>query len=172
MVAPIPAQISKLPPRPPAAALPSTPLCDLCACLRGQAPHSVSSVLCFSPSSDAQASQPFCLHRTGASLSSLCALFRTRFLYSQQLAASFPKIPGVGYPGRLGTPGWGVPRTPFQLPTAHYPPLTTHSPLTTFRINTCKSVSKQSTLTTFRINTYAKQGEGGLVVSGTNRAHP
>src|SRR6266404_7342814 len=33
--------------------------------------------------------------------------------------------------------------------------------LTTFRINTCKSVSKQMTLTTFRINTYAKPGGRG-----------
>ena len=32
--------------------------------------------------------------------------------------------------------------------------------VTTFRINTCKSVSKQTTLTTFRINTYEKPGEG------------
>jgi hypothetical protein len=47
------------------------------------------------------------------------------------------------------------------LPATHYPLLTTHSPLTTFRINTCKSVSKQSTLTTFRMNTYEKRGEGG-----------
>src|SRR5260370_20172205 len=31
-----------------------------------------------------------------------------------------------------------------------------------FRINTYKSVSKQSTLTTFRINTYKKRGEGGM----------
>ena len=29
-----------------------------------------------------------------------------------------------------------------------------------FRINTCKSVSKQTTLTTFRINTYEKPGGG------------
>src|SRR5229473_2515561 len=36
--------------------------------------------------------------------------------------------------------------------------------LTTFRINTCKSVSKQRTLTTFRMNTYEKQGEGGPVI--------
>src|SRR6266849_8434232 len=35
------------------------------------------------------------------------------------------------------------------------------STLTTFRINTCKSVSKQTTLTTFRMNTYEKPGEGG-----------
>jgi len=33
--------------------------------------------------------------------------------------------------------------------------------LTPFRINTCKSVSKQRTLTSFRINTYEKQGGGG-----------
>src|SRR6267378_4417356 len=30
--------------------------------------------------------------------------------------------------------------------------------LSTFRMNTCKSVSKQSTLTAFRMNTYAKTG--------------
>src|SRR5712691_5255449 len=34
-------------------------------------------------------------------------------------------------------------------------------PLTTFRINTCKSVSKQRTLTPFRMNTCEKGGEGG-----------
>jgi len=32
---------------------------------------------------------------------------------------------------------------------------------TSFRINTCKSVSKQTTLTPFRINTYEKTGGGG-----------
>src|SRR5260370_28794562 len=36
--------------------------------------------------------------------------------------------------------------------------------LTTFRINTCKSVSKQRTLTVFRMNTYEKQGEGAPVI--------
>ena len=35
------------------------------------------------------------------------------------------------------------------------------SPLSTFRMNTCKSVSKQRTLTPFRMNTYAKTGGGG-----------
>src|SRR6266478_8414558 len=34
-------------------------------------------------------------------------------------------------------------------------------PLTTFRMNTCKSVSKQRTLSPFRMNTYAKPGGGG-----------
>src|SRR5260370_8410773 len=36
-----------------------------------------------------------------------------------------------------------------------------------FRINTCKSVSKQMTLTSFRMNTYEKQGEGGVSISLT-----
>jgi hypothetical protein len=42
---------------------------------------------------------------------------------------------------------------------------TRHSPLalTPFRINTCKSVSKQRALTPFRINTYEKHREGGGV---------
>ncbi len=46
------------------------------------------------------------------------------------------------------------------------PLATRHSPLPpdgfsiSFRINTCKSVSKQTTLTPFRINTYEKHGEG------------
>jgi hypothetical protein len=132
MVASVPAEISKLLPRLPAAALrrplpppathypvPSTLLCALCLprASRG-APVSATSVLRFSPSSGTQARQLSCLHRFAASLSSLCALFCIRFLYFQQLAASFHK-----------TPGWGVPRFPFQPPTAHYPLLTTHSPL-------------------------------------------
>ena len=39
-------------------------------------------------------------------------------------------------------------------------PPTDRQKLSPFRINTCKSVSKQRTLTSFRINTYEKQGEG------------
>ena len=46
--------------------------------------------------SDLPAYQLICLHRLGASLSSLCALSCVRFLYFQWLAASFPKTPGVG----------------------------------------------------------------------------
>src|SRR5258707_3738667 len=38
------------------------------------------------------------------------------------------------------------------------------SSASTFRMNTCKSVSKQSTLTTFRMNSYAKPG-GGVATS-------
>src|SRR3989442_4726585 len=38
------------------------------------------------------------------------------------------------------------------------------TPLTIFRINTYKSVSKQRTLSIFRINTYEKQGRGSSVI--------
>jgi hypothetical protein len=127
-------------------------------------------------------------------------LFSTPGLCFQQLAASFPKVPGVGYPEcNYGTPGWGVPKH-VSLPT-HQPassslrqlsalcvslprlPRASRGasrgalsfavalirssrrflcpPLTTFRINTCKSVSKQRALTIFRMNTYEKGGEGG-----------
>jgi len=42
-------------------------------------------------------------------------------------------------------------------PPRPVPPRVTYS----FRMNTCKSVSKQTTLTPFRMNTYEKQGGGG-----------
>jgi hypothetical protein len=42
--------------------------------------------------------------------------------------------------------------------TNRYP---NHSSPTLFRINTCKSVTKQTTLTSFTINTYEKQGGRG-----------
>src|SRR5216684_964162 len=41
------------------------------------------------------------------------------------------------------------------------PKSTQTATLTTFRINTCKSVSKQTTLTPFRMKTYEKPGGGG-----------
>jgi hypothetical protein len=44
--------------------------------------------------------------------------------------------------------------------------------VTTFRINTCKSVSKQRTLTTFRMNTYEKTGEGGSRASLSYQDRP
>src|SRR5229473_8417394 len=52
------------------------------------------------------------------------------------------------------------------LPTAHFARLcknTETTTLTIFRINTCKSVSKQMTLTPFRINTYGKHRGGGYI---------
>src|SRR6266404_756606 len=54
----------------------------------------------------------------------------------------------------------------FQIPSSKQAPRsqftrTKAALLSTFRMNTCKSVSKQTTLTTFRMNTYAKtRGEG------------
>jgi hypothetical protein len=115
MVAPVPAQISKLP----------------CRKLSGPTRRSCPNSRPVNP------------------LQPLCRYSVAPVLYFQQLAASFHK-----------TPGWGVPRFPFQPPTAH-PLLTTRLALTTFRMNTCKSVSRQTTLTTFRMNTYEKPGEGG-----------
>src|SRR5712664_15298 len=55
---------------------------------------------------------------------------------------------------------------PQQRSSPTYLPLSscrknTETPLTSFRINTCKSVSKQRTLTPFRMNTYEKTGVGG-----------
>src|SRR6266852_9953486 len=41
------------------------------------------------------------------------------------------------------------------------PAMRNATPVSPFRMNTCKSVSKQRTLTTFRMNTYEKRGEGG-----------
>src|SRR5712692_8875277 len=41
------------------------------------------------------------------------------------------------------------------------PAMQNATPVSPFRMNTCKSVSKQRTLTTFRMNTYEKRGEGG-----------
>jgi len=54
-------------------------------------------------------------------------------------------------------PGWGVPLAAC-LGVLCLAPLRSITP---FRINTCKSVTKQTTLTTSRINTYAKTGGRG-----------
>src|SRR5258706_5572948 len=45
------------------------------------------------------------------------------------------------------------------------------APLSIFRINTCKSVTKQTTLTFFRMNTYAKTGRGSPHVPITQELH-
>jgi len=82
--------------------------------------------------------------------------------HSCSLFALFPALPFFRInhlqPLFAKHPGWGVPnayRT--QRERLRHPSST--SP---FRMNTCKSVSKQTTLTPFRMNTYAKPGgEGG-----------
>jgi hypothetical protein len=90
-------------------------------------------------------------------------------LWNQANPASFSETPGVGYTPTTRPCGISnlqillsrsicklvnaIPAEPPCLPDSS-------APLTTFRINTCKSVTKQTTLTTRRINTYAKTGEG------------
>ena len=63
--------------------------------------------------------------------------------------------------------GGGIPPS---SPAPHLRPLLPSHPLSvsTFRINTCESVSKQTTSSPFRINTYEKtgEGEGGTCSSG------
>jgi len=55
-------------------------------------------------------------------------------------------------------PAWGgLNGTP---PIAARPETINRAQLSTFRMNTCKSVSKQRTLSTFRMNTYEKPGGG------------
>ena len=53
-------------------------------------------------------------------------------------------------------PGWGVPPAACLGASCLAP----RRSITPFRINTCKSATKQTTLTISRINTYAKPGEG------------
>src|SRR6266852_7425557 len=75
--------------------------------------------------------------------------------YHEQRRATPPelKLVEVFIPGDLNffriNTSWGRP---------HFAPFWCNA--TPFRINTCKSVSKQTTLTIFRMNTYEKQGEG------------
>ena len=70
--------------------------------------------------------------------------------------------------GKFGRPNADVP-SPLES-ALEKPVKKTH--LSTFRMNTSKSVSKQRTLTCFRMNTYVKQGRGWPVIVGTDRAHP
>jgi hypothetical protein len=112
-------------------------------------------------------------------LQPLVSLFPTPVLCFQQLAASFPKSPGWGVPKHVSLPTHQLaPSSLRQLSALCASALSfavafvrssrrvSRPPLTTSRMNTCKSVSKQSTLTTFRINTYEKRGGGGYRDSG------
>jgi hypothetical protein len=126
--------------------------------------------------------------------SSLSALFRARFLCFQQLADSFCKMPGVwgtsAIPRRalrlftLLAPSFEGslegrviillcfcrPSSPRCFVDLLIPfPLRSLWLLSTFRINTCKSVSKQTTLTSFRINTYEKP-RGGAPINPPSRS--
>jgi hypothetical protein len=113
---------------------------------------------------------------------SLFALFFAlpsfRINYLQPLFAKYRG--GVGIPNAsTGRPGWGYLlhsrhlASGFQFArrsgsTRRGDPLSSEkerwrncSSTNSFRINTCKSVSKQMPLTPFRMNTYEKQGGGG-----------
>src|SRR6266478_4089158 len=92
-------------------------------------------------------------------LQPLCALFSSAALSFQSLAASFPKTPGWGYLRAASAPS--TPARPAG--GSRLSPLSDRSSML-FRINTCKSVSKQKTLTSFRINTYKKRGGRGYRV--------
>src|SRR6266478_2566313 len=96
----------------------------------------------------------------------LCALFSSAALSFQSLAASFRKTPGWGYLRAASAPS--TPARPAG--GSRLSPLSDRSSML-FRINTCKSVSKQTTLTSFRINTYEKRGGGGIVPTA-NRTLP
>jgi len=114
MVAPLPARISKLRRRlhdantrskhlPPSSALRDANISPVLSTFRilpvTTRRHHAGVHLFIPPDdrlSDLPAYQLICLHRLGASLSSLCALFCIRFLCFQSFAASFPKTPGVG----------------------------------------------------------------------------
>jgi len=100
-------------------------------------------------------------------LQPLPSLFPALVLCFQQLAASFSKTPGVGVSQLLPATIPGTTNLPIgaRFRASNGPHFAkgckNTETATTFRINTCKSVSKQSTLTTFRINTCEKPGEGG-----------
>jgi len=83
-------------------------------------------------------------------LESLCALFQPRVLCFQSFADSFAKHRGYGG-GAAGPPC-----------TVHRSQITATA--ITFRINTCKSVSKQTTLSPFRMNTCEKTRGGGRLL--------
>jgi hypothetical protein len=106
-------------------------------------------------------------------LQPLCRRQKSQTLWNQANPASFSKSPGVGY--ALATRPRGISNLQPLLsrPSCNLVNATLAEPLpiapclrcswvslTSFRINTCKSVTKQTTLTTRRINTYAKTGEG------------
>src|SRR5216683_5688793 len=68
--------------------------------------------------------------------------------YSASHLTPFPPT----FPGKITSKKMLSPKNSARAPA---------SPLSTFRMNTCESVSKQRTLSTSRMNTYAKTGGGG-----------
>ena len=147
-----------------------------------------TALSCSSPS-DSPNSRPF------NRLQPLCRLQKSQLLWNQANPASFSKSPGVGYTLTSRPCGISKLRNLFSRPSCnlvnaapepvHLSPSLSplcsdlgalcvksfpafQGPLTPFRINTCKSVSKQTTLTPFRITTYEKPREGGRSICSHN----
>ena len=101
-------------------------------------------------------------------LQPLASPFATPVLCFEPLAASFRKAPGWGCIVCVATlacpacPELPGPRRDRTLRGAAN--MAEPATVTTFKVNTCKSVSKQRTLTLSRINTYKKRGEGGTPI--------
>jgi len=105
-------------------------------------------------------------------LQTLCHRQKSQPLWNQAIPHSFDKTPGVGVspssvPLCLPVRQAGLCVNPDVSLLVNGCKNAEIPSLTTFRINTCKSVSNQRTLTTFRMNTYAKQGEGGSTSHGS-----
>src|SRR6266403_497473 len=104
-------------------------------------------------------------------LQPLASPFATPVLCFQQLAASFRKAPGWGVHSLCGNPC--LPSLPPASGTSQGSHLArgckyTEPPtVTTFKINTCKSVSKQRTLTSLESTLTKKRGGTPISVSGT-----
>src|SRR5712692_921814 len=84
-------------------------------------------------------------------------------IYPPWRDSCLPRLPPASRGSSRGLPS--LPRASKRAQFAKGCKNTKTATLTTFRINTCKSVSKQRTLTLLRINTYKKTGEGGTPAS-------
>jgi hypothetical protein len=113
---------------------------------------------------DVRPSYPLRFHALAHSFDVFCAHQKLNSFLSNRFCTLCKNHPGGGYPinnsirkYRRFYPAKGGSSSPSSA-DLRSPLATHHSPLVTisFRINTCKSVSKQRTLTTFIINTYEK----------------
>jgi hypothetical protein len=94
------------------------------------------------------------------SLDSLSGLLPSSLLLNLSALKCAVCIPNA-FSGHSYLPAFRVPK-PFEVKTRRMLSFRTISVhFKPFRINTCKSVSKQTTLSTFRINTYEKTGGWG-----------
>jgi hypothetical protein len=119
--------------------------------------HPIPLGLCANSAPDA------CPDPLGTSLYPACPEFRGE---PRRARYPFPQFPLAARLARHSFTQSGVREGPLVYPdlrgaTRLSRSARGHSLPSTFRINTCKSVTKQTTLTPYRINTYAKTGGGG-----------